>query len=111
MKVNRLGRADGPLGLKEQLHEPIRGACNHRALFARRKVVNRYFQSVCSVLEFDAQQVTRIEKERIVVGWCEAGETSASDQRTGTLGFAAHRDEGKVHVFGAVVRLTVAVVA
>src|ERR1700676_1523753 len=97
VKINRLGCGGGCVRLKEQLHEPIRGACNHRALFAGRNVVNRYFQSVCSVLELDAQQVTRIEKERIVVGRSEAGETSASDERTGTLGFAAHRDEGKVH--------------
>src|SRR5216683_4995445 len=110
MKVNRLGRADPRIRLKEQLHEPIRGACNHRALFAGRKVVDRYFQSLCRVLEFDAQQVTRIEKERIVVGWNEAGETGTSDERTGALGFAAHRNKGKVHVFGAEVRLTVGIV-
>src|SRR6266478_1975665 len=86
MKVGGLGRAGIRMWLKAQLAKPVGGAGNHRALFAGRQVVERYLQSMRSVRELDAQHITRIEEQRVVVVWSEAGETGTPDERAGALG-------------------------
>ena len=86
MEINRLGRAGGRTRLIEQLGKPVGGAGNHRALFAGRQVVDCYLQSIRGVREIDAQHITRIKKERVVVVRREAGETPTSNERAGALG-------------------------
>ena len=45
-----------------------------------------YLQSIRGVREIDAQHITRIKKERVVVVRREAGETPTSNERAGALG-------------------------